>query len=211
MGALLVSVDKMLRVLNRSQIFESEYSAQNTSTLALQNLQTALVDLNGAVLELLADSSELLRKNTARQILHAVIHPGKTAGLFATLDELEDKLCRDVQVCQSEQVSAILTRIEGKEGLETLEWISSVPYGAHHNSVAEARLPETCNWLLEHETYRTWEDSTSSAMLWLHGSGWCILVDFHFCSIALVRSSPTLTVTSWHRQNLPHIQSREPR
>lgn len=40
----------------------------------------------------------------------------------------------------------------------------------HHRTVKEARTDGTCEWLLQHEKFREWENSNSSAVLWLQGS-----------------------------------------
>ncbi|KAH8698504.1 ankyrin repeat-containing domain protein [Talaromyces proteolyticus] len=63
-----------------------------------------------------------------------------------------------------------LERVEAKEQLEILEWISRVPYGKHHNVVKEARTASTCDWLLDHERFHEWENSNVSVVLWLQGS-----------------------------------------
>ncbi|RYP31190.1 hypothetical protein DL766_004498 [Monosporascus sp. MC13-8B] len=56
------------------------------------------------------------------------------------------------------------------ERLKILKWISPIPYGKHHNTVKEARTSGTCEWLLQHERFREWEDTASSVILWLQGS-----------------------------------------
>ncbi|KAL5331179.1 hypothetical protein ACEPPN_000708 [Leptodophora sp. 'Broadleaf-Isolate-01'] len=76
---------------------------------------------------------------------------------------------RDVHF-QDPRVSDLLERVEEKEQLEILKWISPIEYGKHHNRVKEDRTPDTCEWLLEDGRFRKWEDASSSVILWLQGS-----------------------------------------
>jgi ankyrin repeat domain-containing protein 50 len=47
-----------------------------------------------------------------------------------------------------------LERIDYKDQLEILEWISPIQYTAHHKTVEEARTDGTGEWLLRHEKFR---------------------------------------------------------
>lgn len=69
--------------------------------------------------------------------------------------------------------ASILTRMDEKDHIEILEWISPVPYGKHHETVKSARTEGTGEWLLSHMKFREWESNDSSAILWLQGSGKC--------------------------------------
>ncbi|OAA62771.1 Ankyrin repeat-containing domain protein [Niveomyces insectorum RCEF 264] len=62
------------------------------------------------------------------------------------------------------------TQIENDKRLEILDWISSIQYGKHHDTVRDARTPNTCEWLLQDHRFRQWEDAASSTLLWLQGS-----------------------------------------
>jgi ankyrin repeat domain-containing protein 50 len=195
---LLASTEKIVRIINRGQVYELVYTPVNTPKSALANLQDALVDLYSTSLELLANSSKLFSKNTAAQTLHALLHPGKTEGLGSKLAELETKLGHEIQACEAgrsaaaderltgllrrldapltridERVGTRLEEVDKKEQIEMLEWISRVHYSAHHDTVKEARTLDTCEWLLRHEKFRQWEEASSPAILWLQGSRKC--------------------------------------
>jgi hypothetical protein len=195
MCALLVSVEKIVRIVNRGRLLELVYTPDSTPEDALQIFQTALVRLYKASLELLANSTKLFSKNTAQRTIYAIMNPDKASGILSTLAERETDLNRDVQACESRRsaavdgrlmkmlhgldapltridksVCALLERVDEKERLETLEWISAIPYGKHHNAVKESRTLHTCEWLLRHESFREWESTSSSVVLWLQGS-----------------------------------------
>ncbi|KAI1742078.1 hypothetical protein F4680DRAFT_412804 [Xylaria scruposa] len=69
-----------------------------------------------------------------------------------------------------DQIDLLMDRIDSREQVELLEWISRIPHGQHHNRVKEARTKDTCQWLLQHDKFREWEDTSSSTILWLQGS-----------------------------------------
>ncbi|RMZ74723.1 hypothetical protein DV737_g5803, partial [Chaetothyriales sp. CBS 132003] len=69
MCALLASVEKIVHIINRGQVYELAYATENTPKPALENLQSVLVELYGASMELLANSSKLFTKNTAERTL----------------------------------------------------------------------------------------------------------------------------------------------
>ncbi|AEO64672.1 uncharacterized protein THITE_74764 [Thermothielavioides terrestris NRRL 8126] len=195
MYALLASADRIVRVINRGQIYELVYTTETTPELALNNLQAALIDLYSAALELLANSTKLLDKSTITRTLHSMLHPGETVDLFSNLVKHESELAREAQACESrrradadaslmrllrelevpltrvdDKVSSLLERIDDSERLAILEWISAVPYRKHHNTVKEDRTPGTCQWLLRHPRFYEWADASSSVILWLQGS-----------------------------------------
>ena len=69
-----------------------------------------------------------------------------------------------------ERVSCFLEKVDQRERLEILEWISNVQHGKNHETVKEKRTQSTCEWLLKHEHYLEWQDTSSSIILWLHGT-----------------------------------------
>ena len=75
MCALLASVEKIVRIVNRGRVYELVYTSDSTPEDALQILETALVKLYKASLELLADSTNLFSKNTAERTVHAILNP----------------------------------------------------------------------------------------------------------------------------------------
>ncbi|SPQ26473.1 155b9fce-3d70-4eae-8d87-6b345046ed02 [Thermothielavioides terrestris] len=195
MCALLASADRIVRVINRGQIYELVYTTETTPELALNNLQAALIDLYSAALELLANSTKLLDKSTITRTLHSILHSGETADLFSNLVKHESELAREAQACESrrsadadtslmrllrelevpltrvdEKVSSLLERVDDSERLAILEWISAVPYRKHHDTVKEARTRGTCQWLLQHQRFREWANASFSVIMWLQGS-----------------------------------------
>jgi ankyrin repeat domain-containing protein 50 len=69
-----------------------------------------------------------------------------------------------------ERVSSFLEKVDQRERLEILEWISNVRHGMNHDTVRENRTQSTCEWLLKHKRYLEWQDTSSSIILWLQGT-----------------------------------------
>lgn len=51
------------------------------------------------------------------------------------------------------------------------DWISSIPYHAHHRDIYDRVLPGTGGWFFEREEFRQWSDNARSSLLWLRGDG----------------------------------------
>ncbi|KAK6214350.1 hypothetical protein LQW54_004578 [Pestalotiopsis sp. IQ-011] len=90
----------------------------------------------------------------------------KIAGLSDTekLHYLETSVTRLV-----DQASIYQKKLDEAKHLELLRWLSSSPFTRHHEAISESRMPTSASWLLGHSEYKTWRNSSSSAILLLHG------------------------------------------
>jgi hypothetical protein len=193
--AMLGCVDVIVRIIRRGQVYELVYNSDNTPNGALTNLQSVLVALYSTSLNVLAEAETLFSQGVARQTMHAILHPGEAKELIAELTKLETKLAQEVQVCESargasadthlegllrdlnaplaridDSVKELLTGMQAGERSDLLKWISGIPFGEHHDTVKNTRTPGTCEWLLRHQRFRDWEETSSSAILWLQGT-----------------------------------------
>ena len=53
--------------------------------------------------------------------------------------------------------------------LQLLHWLSPVPFSSHHKRHSESRIPGSGQWLLDHNRYRNWRNTSSSSIFLLHG------------------------------------------
>ena len=51
--------------------------------------------------------------------------------------------------------------------------MSSIPYSRHHDLHRQARMPDTCDWLLSSPDFVDWKSSSSSTTFLLHGIPGC--------------------------------------
>ncbi|KAK2761254.1 hypothetical protein FQN54_001776 [Arachnomyces sp. PD_36] len=195
MGALLASVEKIVRIINRGQVYELVYTPDTTPDDALKNFYAALVTLYGTALTLLADSTALFEAGTAKRTIKAIFNPGEFTGTFSDITTQEYDLANEVQACESrrgaladdrlmdtlkaidaplarvdDNVRGLLEYVNDTSRMEMFEWISPIQYGENHNEKRKKRTPDTGDWLLRASKFRNWEDASSSAILWLQGS-----------------------------------------
>ncbi|KAI3009640.1 hypothetical protein CBS147346_1978 [Aspergillus niger] len=187
MVALLGTVERVLQATYRGREYESAYATGNNDIA--DTLRRNLVNVYQAILELLSYSINMLSKSTWTRILDTMLDKG--SGLFSELTAKEEELAKTAQACSAAtggktlyhlqdvrrhlprietQVAESLEKLEWGEAMEILDWISPVKYGSHHNNVRGNRTPGTGEWLLQNGTFRDWEESSSSAVLWLRGS-----------------------------------------
>lgn len=205
MGALLLSIEKVTYLTNRCTIYERLYTPGTIPEQVLQNLHAALVRLYAAILRLIALAHRMVVKNTMTRALHAVVNPGEVSDLLAKCQDLEPGVDIEAQNCErmrshevdaktqellksletsiirtDKRVSSFLENVDERERLQILDWMSKVLYGKNHDTVRSQRTKDTCEWLLKHNRYLDWQDTSSSVILWLHGTRRSLLIEEDF-------------------------------
>ncbi|RYP58533.1 hypothetical protein DL769_008907 [Monosporascus sp. CRB-8-3] len=138
-----------------------------------QHLSDGLRDSASQLAKLETKLEKKLNRGTARRMMssfgvRALKWPFESKdvdNIIQNLNNSRDTLSTSLNIDQT-------TLLLDDERLKILEWISPIPYGKHHNTVKDARTSGTCEWLLQHERFREWEDASSSVTLWLQaGAG----------------------------------------
>jgi hypothetical protein len=196
MGDLVLVVEKISCLISREAIYERLYQPGTIPEDVLANLDHALVGLYSEIFRILALCHRLFVKNTTKRAVHAIFNPGDVSALLETCEKLEKQVEYEVQNCErtrsqavdeeskelleslqepalrsDQNVLSLLEKIDEKERLGVLDWISKVLYGLNHQTVKEERTADTCGWLLGHNRYQEWQDSSASIILWLRGTG----------------------------------------
>ncbi|RGP66319.1 ankyrin repeat [Fusarium sporotrichioides] len=114
-------------------------------------------------------------------------HVGQCEHLIAILGCAEKALRLEQSVAQNQEVqerlqslqericyldtgvSEILGNIEDQKMREALNYISDIHFGNQHLERTKTRTEGTGKWLLKDETFCEWENTSSSALLWLKG------------------------------------------
>ncbi|KAF5559324.1 ankyrin 1 [Fusarium napiforme] len=68
-----------------------------------------------------------------------------------------------------DQINHNTKRIEEDDYIKMISWMSTSPFSIHHETISESRTPNFGQWLLRHEAYMSWCESSSSSTLWIHG------------------------------------------
>ena len=142
--------------------------AKNTATRAIHALinpgevSDFLAEFQGleTQVELAAQNCERMRSQEVDANLQISI-----CSLQKVLETFQKPILRT-----DERVSSFLEKVDQRERLEILEWISNVQHGMNHETVKEKRTKSTCEWLLRRKRYLEWQDTSSSTILWLHGT-----------------------------------------
>lgn len=56
-----------------------------------------------------------------------------------------------------------------EERKKILAWLKAPDPSVNHNAATSKREPETCNWLLRSEEFKSWMTERSTQLMWLHG------------------------------------------
>ncbi|KAJ5737600.1 NACHT nucleoside triphosphatase [Penicillium malachiteum] len=186
--ALLSIAEKVAQAMFFGQLYSNTYTHERTGNFdVIANLRKATVDLYICVLTLLVKSLDLT-SNTVTQFCRSMFENHKPSGILldlasqkSTLNEaaglcevtakaLQDenfKNClRDTELFQRQYFQ----KINENEQREIRDWVSNVPYASHRREIEENRVKETGNWLIQHQRFLDWIQSSSSEVLWLQGS-----------------------------------------
>jgi hypothetical protein len=111
--------------------------------------------------EIEAQNCERVRSEAADALIQQDVERVK-----AILSSLENPILRT-----DENITHLMEIVNEEERLKILHWFSEIPHGLHHDTVRDQRTKETCGWLLKRNEYLQWRASSSSTILWLHGTG----------------------------------------
>ncbi|KAJ4855435.1 ankyrin repeats (3 copies) domain-containing protein [Trichoderma breve] len=189
--AIFGCAERVLSVMRRGTVYEIVYLQDAPPNNATEDLKDVLFNLYKVLFQLLTHALERLNEGQGRQFFHALISPGKGEELVSALSDHENKLSMVVQACGAiqlqehqnllqslsaplrrvdENVKNLIEHLQEKNLDEALDYISAIPIGKHHFEKRETRAPETCEWLLKHQRFLEWEESSCSSTLWLQGS-----------------------------------------
>jgi hypothetical protein len=93
----------------------------------------------------------------------------------AEFGSIEDDLRHHLQVLQHSSSAIVastaldvLAAQEAQAKEDLLSWLSDYPYEERHEERYSKRHPGTGGWLLQHDKFQDWIQSTGSAVLWCH-------------------------------------------
>jgi predicted ATPase len=113
--------------------------------------------------------------------------------LYTFLEDLDKPINR-----MATQISDLHDALKEAEREKFSEWLSVVEYVKDHETKSKLPLPGSCQWLFKKDIFNSWEKSSASSILWLHGipgSGKSMLtysVIIRLCTMYDVNASPLL-------------------
>ncbi|RFU26917.1 hypothetical protein B7463_g9416, partial [Scytalidium lignicola] len=165
LGQSSSDIQEPLDEVEKRQV-EVDRTAQLVGMEILHMTSTGMGSLNNTTgrmasqLELLSSSLVALQQGqvkvqdtfTMREAIDSIMGP--TQRLLERLHRYDDFLTR-----------------ESRDDI--FDWLSPVRYRVHHLTERQDRLLESGQWLFQSEMFRSWQNSSISGTLWLHGMPGC--------------------------------------
>ncbi|CAD6592435.1 MAG: hypothetical protein ASARMPRED_006266 [Alectoria sarmentosa] len=197
LGSLAEGLEVVCKIVARFTQRLARSMTQTPDNLIKNHLDKVAIS-NGHVVELTKIlDAERLQLTLARQssMATAINSLGNGVGalqigsresaskLEALLASFQGPLIRTVEQISnlSDNLVHSKTNQMKEERLEVLQWLSSVQYRKHHQSLSKGLLEGTGSWLLAKPQFVDWSNSSVSSVLWLHGipgSGKTCLISF---------------------------------
>ncbi len=201
-GATVDGVERVASIIPRCSLLEDIY-LRNPSSPARNELHLALVKLYVSILRYLIKALKFFGKPTASRVLVATLGgpeadvqrhldiiakkhadvdscvlvvqseaaaaaDGSAENMLNLLTQLQRPIIRS-----AEQVAELHSQLGREERRRILQWLSSIPHHRHHRLESEDHLPRSGTWVLNHTHFQQWRESSTSAILWLHGIPGC--------------------------------------
>ncbi|KAF4503620.1 ankyrin 1 [Fusarium agapanthi] len=181
-GTMVQDLEVVSRIIARYKEFENLHLGRDRP--AEPALETALTVLYTEVLTYLAQTIAFFSQSTAGiavRLAKSVFWTGDD-GIQKILSREDEvlKLAKlqdtsDLRFIQKtvlrlrDQINNNTKRIEEDDYIKMIAWMSTSPFSIHHKTISESRTPNFGQWLLQHDAYRNWCESSSSSTLWIHG------------------------------------------
>ncbi|KAK8244861.1 hypothetical protein HDK77DRAFT_426805 [Phyllosticta capitalensis] len=94
-----------------------------------------------------------------------------TQEIHAQQEQLKSKLeefAKPVSKIEA-QVIDIYNYVDEERQVKILDSISKILHNSHHDFAAKGRLPGSGEWLFEKPEFQSWQEATSSSIIWLRG------------------------------------------
>lgn len=193
---IVLEQETIAHLISRYAIFEMLYLDSETLSETQNKLRESLVELYERVLKYQAEALKYLKSGIGRRTMRSfrptTDHPVNIAlgkinqqkldvDAFQTLDDrqfalnlrgdLFDKLEQLEQpiVRMGLKIEYVEDKLDERERMEALNWISRVPIEDHHFTIANAAMKGSGQWLLQHPEFKEWRKSSGPSLFWLHG------------------------------------------
>ncbi|EWG55613.1 hypothetical protein FVEG_13593 [Fusarium verticillioides 7600] len=184
-GTMVQDIEVVSRIIARYKEFENLHLGRDQPAEAA--LETALTVLYTEVLIYLAQTIAFFSQSTAGMLtspLREMSTDSSSPTHQKCLLDREDEVLKlaklqdtsDLRFIQKtvlrlrDQINNNTKRIEEDDYIKMISWMSTSPFSIHHETISESRTPNFGQWLLKHEAYRNWCESSSSSTLWIRGT-----------------------------------------
>ncbi|TQV96862.1 Ankyrin repeat-containing protein [Cordyceps javanica] len=180
-GSIFEAVESFTRMMGRcAKVEELHLDKTNAATVFLEE---ALTRLYASILSALATALKYFDRSHAARLFTVIIEPS----VLDTLEDQEQEVLKLVSLLDSETIkrldqqfqrvmdtsTMIKVSMSQTRSVDCLAWLSGTRVHDHHRSISAAKIPGSCTWIFEQETYRTWLGDSSSSVLILQGIRGC--------------------------------------
>lgn len=182
--AMVEDLEMVTRLMARYDQIERRYLPQSAG---IDNqLSDAIVSVYAAVLEFLGKAVKYFKESATDRFFKAPFRSvnersrdqilARDAELFklASLADADRLVKIEAQVLRMADLSLVAQKqVDEKLYVDVLRWLSTVEYPRYHADHSTARTMGTCQWLLQHPEFLSWESGSTCSLLLLYGIPGC--------------------------------------
>ncbi|GAD99790.1 hypothetical protein AOR_1_288124 [Paecilomyces variotii No. 5] len=182
--AMVEDLEMVTKLMARYDQVERRYLPQCAGID--DQLSNAILSVYAAVLEFLGKAVKYFKESAANRFFKAPFRSvnessrdqilARDAEVFklASLADAGRLINIEAQVLRMADLSLVAQKqVEEKLYVDVLRWLSTVEYPRHHADHSTARTPGTCQWLLQHPEFLSWESGSTCSLLLLYGIPGC--------------------------------------
>ncbi|KAJ9263161.1 hypothetical protein DTO195F2_3139 [Paecilomyces variotii] len=182
--AMVQDLEMVTKLMARYDQVERRYLPQSAGID--DQLSNSIVSVYAAVLEFLGKAIKYFKESAANRFFKAPFRSvnessrdqilARDAEVFklASLADAGRLINIEAQVLRMADLSLVAQKqVEEKLYVDVLRWLSTVEYPRHHADHSTARTPGTCQWLLQHPEFLSWESGSTCSLLLLYGIPGC--------------------------------------
>ncbi|KAM0412857.1 hypothetical protein ACHAPD_007905 [Fusarium lateritium] len=184
MGLVIIGLEQVICIITRCSIYQQLYlenveQITEKQALAVRQLSEAMAHLVVRTLKSFCHPSEIAEKLKevgnleTRVTTEANVCQGTIAqSAFQRIDENSQdtrQSLRDIASLFDGEMLQLWKHLNEDERCKILQWVSDIPYESDHYIARKGRVDGTGEWLIDHEIYTKWHQSSWSTLLWLNG------------------------------------------
>ncbi|KAL8736090.1 MAG: hypothetical protein Q9181_002565 [Wetmoreana brouardii] len=196
LGDTIENLETVSHLITRYAITERLFLQRNSP--ARDQLQETTVRLYAEILIFLAKTRKYFQSSAKDlvRLAKSVInfsedeHVARLKTLDSQLSKLLEVFTIDIQIDTAKEIASmqrLLTSLDQpvqrmidhsgiaaqavreREHLQLLHWLSCVPFSSHNKRHSQNRIHGSGQWLLDHDQYVNWRNTSSSSVFLLHG------------------------------------------
>ncbi|KAF5016358.1 hypothetical protein F66182_11984, partial [Fusarium sp. NRRL 66182] len=182
--AMVEDLEMVTRLLARYDQVERQYLSQSAGLK--DQLSDAIIAVYATVLDFLGKAVGYFKESAADRFFKApfrsvnqdsrdlILARDAEFLKLASLADADRLVNIEAQVLRMADLSLVaMKQVEEKLYVDMLHWISTLEYPRYHADHSTARSLGTCQWLLQHPEFLSWESGSTCSLFLLYGIPGC--------------------------------------